>query len=231
MPADTMTGPPSPTAETVAPTSRTAVARARRVWRRAGVRRTDRASLAAELTGEIAAAAADGYGPETVLGEDADATARGWALERGLAGRSLQVATMLWVVVTGVLLGSSTAVVETLVTFYGDVLGMGDTLTPGPVTLTILASSAAMAVLLPVLGTWAAMHHRGDPRAGATARWLAVTLPLGGLVGLALVVVLGVAADDGTAALPFMTLPFLGSCAGSGLVARSLATRFAPIRG
>lgn len=192
------------------------------------MRRTDRGALAAELAGEVEAAAADGCPPESVLGADVDATARGWAVERGLAGRSLQIATMPCVVAAGVLLGSSTMVVETLVSFYGDAFDMSSAEIPWPVVLTILVASAVMAVLLPALGTWALLHHRGDPRAGATARWLAVVLPLGGLVGLALVVVLGVAVDDGTAALPSMGALFLGSCAGAGLLARHLAVRYVP---
>lgn len=226
MPTETTTDSSAHATEALAPASRTALARARRVWRRSGVRRADRGALAAELAGEIEAAAADGYPPESVLGEDAGATARGWAIERGLAGRSLQAATMLWVVVAGVLLGSSTMIVDTIVLFYGDAFRLDENLTPGPVLLTILIASAVMAVLLPVLGTWAALHHRGDPRAGATARWLAVVLPLGGLVGLMLAAVLGVAADNGMAALPYMGAIFLGSCAGAGLLARHLAVRY-----
>lgn len=219
---------PAPEAQALAPVGRTALARARRVWRRCGVRRADRGALAAELAGEIEAAAADGCPPESVLGADVDATARGWAVERGLAGRSLQTATMLCVVIAGVVLGSSTAIVDTVVLFYGDAFTLSENLTPGPVVLTILLASAVMAVLLPVLGTWALLHHRGDPRASATARWLAVVLPLGGLVGLALVVALGVAVDDGMAALPFMGALFLASCAGAGLLARHLAVRYVP---
>lgn len=228
VPAEAMTTSPPPATEPMAPAIGPPLAGAHRVWRRCGVRRTARETLAAELAGEIEAAAADGYPPESVLGADVGVTARIWALERGLAGRSLQAATMLWVVVAGVVLGSSTAIVDTVVLFYGDAFTLSENLTPGPVLLTILVASAVMAVLLPVLGTWALLHHRGDPRASATARWLAVALPLGGLVGLVLVVVLGVAMDDGTAALPFMGALFLGSCAGAGLLARHLAVRYVP---
>lgn len=206
-----------------------ALARARRVWRRCGVRRADRGALADELAGEIEAAAADGYDPESVLGDDVGATARTWALERGLAGRSLQAATMLWVVLVGVLLGSSTMIAVVAVTFLASSCGE-DFLTPSAVTAVTFASSAVMAVLLPVLGTWAVLHHRRDPRAGASARWLALLLPAGGMVGLLLAVVAGVALQDHeVVAFPLMGALFLASCAGSGLLARHLSVRFAPI--
>ena len=200
MPADAPTSPLAPASSSTepappaTPTSRMVLAGARRSWRRAGVGREDRAALADELAGEVEAASADGYPLRAVLGEDPAATARGWAEERGLAGRSLQVPTMLAVVVGGVLLGSSTFLVELGVTLGGR--SGGDDLTPGLVTLAILVSGVVMSVLLPVLGTWAVLHHRGDPRAGATARWLAVLLPLGGMAGALLAVVLGAALQD-----------------------------------
>lgn len=59
---------------------------------------------------------------------------------------------MLWVVVCRVLLGSSTAIVNALVSFYGDAFELGDTLTPEPVLLTILVASAVVAVVLPLGG-------------------------------------------------------------------------------
>lgn len=235
MPADAPTGSLTRTTygstDAPAPTSasRAVLAGARRAWRRAGVGREDRAALAGELAGEIEAADADGYPLQAVLGEDPGATARGWAVERGMAGRSLQVPTVLAVVVAGVLLGSSTLLVAVGVTFLGGRSG-GDTLTPALVTLAILVSSAVMSVLLPVLGTWAVLHHRGDPRAGATARWLAVLLPPGGMVGVLLAVLLGAVLQDHEAiAWPVMVAALLGACAGSGLVARRIATRYDPI--
>lgn len=227
MSTDAMTTSPATTRQGEPAVDEPTLARARRVWRRAGVREVDRAAMTAELAGEIEAATAVGYAP-AVLGADVEATAREWALERGLAGRSLQVVTMLWVVIAGVALGSSTAIAESVVLFYGDAVGLGESVTPQPVTLTILLASALMAVLLPVLGVWAVLHHRGDPRSGATARWLGAALPFGALVGIALVVALGLAVDDGVAALPFMGALFLACCAISGLVARHLATRYAP---
>lgn len=76
VPAEAMTGSPPPAAEAVAPATGAALARARRVRRRCGARRADRGALAAELAGEVEAAAADGHPPESVLGEDVEATAR-----------------------------------------------------------------------------------------------------------------------------------------------------------
>ena len=235
MPADAPTGSLAPASSTTGPTtrdtptSRMILTSAQRSWRRAGVGREDRTALAEELAGEVEAASADGYPLQAVLGEDPAATARGWALERGLAGRSLQAPTMLAVVVAGVLLGSSTFLVDLGVTYLGGRSG-GDTLTPALVTLAILVSGVVMSVLLPVLGVWAALHHRGDPRAGATARWLAVMLPPAGMVGALLVVLLGAVLQDHEAiAWPVMVLALLGACAGSGLLARRIATRYDPI--
>lgn len=207
-----------------------ALVRARRTWRRAGVRRADRAALAEEIAGEVLAAAADGYGPDSVLGEDVAVTARALALERGLAGRSLQVATMLWVVLAGVLLGSSTVIMTLLMPYLSDALDLGRSDVDGPVAVTISITSCAMAVLLPVLGTWAALHHRGDPRAGATARWLAAVLPVAGMAGALLAVVAAAPLEySWLDPAPFAAAIFLAWCAGAGLVARHLAVRFAPI--
>ena len=228
MPVDAPIGPPAPTAPHPPATaaSRTMLAGAQRSWRRAGVRREDRGALADELAGEVEAADADGYPLHAVMGRDPAATVRGWAAERGLAGRSLQAPTMLAAVVAGVLLGSSTFLVELGVTF----LASEDNLTPDLVLLVTLATSVVMAVLLPVLGTWAALHHRGDPRAGATAQWLAVLLPPGGMVGVLLAVLLGAVLQDREAvAWPVMVTALLGACAGAGLLARRIATRYDPI--
>ena len=56
---------------------------ARRAWYRAGVRRSDRDALTAELRSELISATTS----RDVLGDDAAAAAREWAAERGVTDR------------------------------------------------------------------------------------------------------------------------------------------------
>ncbi len=161
---------------------RAVLARAGRVWRRAGVRRQDRRDLAAELDAELTAAAGDGLPGSAVLGDDPETTLRDWAGERGLAGRALRLGVLLPVALGGVVVASAVLFADLIVAFTVP----DSSRTATPVALTIVVSTAVMCVLLPTLACWALLRAGHDPRAGATARWLVAALPVGELAAIAL---------------------------------------------
>ncbi|MFC4603670.1 hypothetical protein [Rhodococcus kronopolitis] len=173
-----MTSPAAQTCETVDITTieRTAT----RLWRRAGVRRSDRIALLGELTGELDAAVADGVGTSGVVGDDPATTLREWADERELSGRAYR----LGLVVPAVLLGATVGLGAILALLFLAFRSIA-TVEPGNILIVVYALSAALAYLCALAGTWGALRLGGDPHATSTALTLSWVLPLTGLAALA----------------------------------------------
>lgn len=204
---------------------RAVIARAGRVWRRAGVRAVDRRRLASELAAELAAASADGHPATAVLGGDPDTTVRHWALERVLSGRALRLGVLVPLALGSVVVASAVFFTDLVVTFT----------VPGPPTshpavlVSMWVSTAVMCVLLPTLACWAVLRTGHDPRAAATARWLLVALPIGGLAALALGALTVVATEtllDGLPRVALVVLVVLLTTAAAVTAARHLATTY-----
>lgn len=161
------------------------VRQANRLWRRAGVRRTDRQLLLTELEAELNGAHHDGHSLTTVLGEDSDDMLRSWAQERGMCGRALRLGLVVPAALVGILAGLA---VVLLVLFAG-FRGWPAPFDPGQFVLPFYATGGALAFLCALLCVWGVLRLFGDPRAVSTVRWLAALLP----VGAALTIGAGVA--------------------------------------
>ncbi|WP_137872323.1 lysine exporter LysO family protein [Rhodococcus sp. Q] len=150
---------------------------ANRLWRRAGVRGSDRKMMLSELEAEIDGALRDGHDASAVLGEDSSRTLRQWADERGLCGRALR----LELVVPAVVLGAAAGLAVILVAVFAGFAGR-PTVDLGPLVLPMYASSGAFAYLCALLFVWITL--RRDPRASSTLRWLSVLLPAGAVLSI-----------------------------------------------
>lgn len=149
------------------------------VWRRAGVRRADRASLLDELSGELISATDAGLDPDSVVGADPVDTLRCWADERGLSGR----APRLGIVVPATIGGATLGLGAVLTLLY---LGFRSNLAiePFQAVLAIYAMSGALAYLSALACTWVALRAVGDGDATETTCALAWMLPLTALVAV-----------------------------------------------
>ena len=197
--------------------------RARRTWRRAGVRASDRQRLAEELHGELGAAADAGQPPASVLGADPRETLLQWAHEQGVSGRAQRTGLLAPLTMLGVLFGSLVLVTDQVVE---RLVPGAPFITHGAIWLAVLVSSIVVSWLLAPLCCWAALHRGGDPMAASTARWLFALLPPTALCALALdVVIAAISATEG----PFisvMAVVTAATFAGSAVAARHLATRY-----
>ncbi|MGW6692605.1 hypothetical protein ACWF62_02360 [Rhodococcus sp. NPDC054953] len=168
---------------------------AARVWRRAGVRRSDRAGLLDELSGELEAADSAGLGADAVVGSDPAATLRSWADERGLSGRATRLGLVALATLAGATLGMGTTLTMLYLGFWRNV-----TVEPAQLIGVIFAASGALGYLLALACTWGTLRAVGDPRAADTTRALARILPIAALFAIL--------AGVGTAwAQGFTTLP------------------------
>jgi len=196
---------------------------AKRIWRRAGVRRVDRRALLTELSDELTAADADGLPTSAVVGENSEETLRAWADERGLSGRALRLGVVLPVAFTGIALGFALLAVFLFIGFTRKNVAIE----PPYLILGLYAVTALLAYLLAVTGTFVVLRQVGDPRSGSTARWLAATLPAGAAVATAAGV--GVARLLGFTTEPETFVATIGivcvALAVTATVARYLATR------
>ena len=168
---------------------------AKRIWRRAAVRRTDRRALLAELKAELTAADADGLPAGAVVGDDPEQTLRAWADERELSGRALRLPLVVPGVLSGIAVGFALLAAILYVGFtekptkefaeFG--IGRSNVLQIEPPYLVfgIYAVTGVLAYLLAVAGGFAALRLVRDPRAADTARWLAAALPAGAVVATA----------------------------------------------
>ncbi|WP_420879172.1 hypothetical protein [Rhodococcus sp. (in: high G+C Gram-positive bacteria)] len=148
---------------------------ANRLWRRAGVRRSDRQLLLAELRTELDGARHDGHSLTTVLGQDSNQMLRSWAEEREVHGRAMRLGLTVSAALLGAVFGSA-FVLLVLVTAFTRRSTLFD---PGPFVLPFYASGAVPAFLCALLCVWGVLRWRSDPGAASTARWLIVLLPIG----------------------------------------------------
>lgn len=197
--------------------------KAKRVWRRAAVPRTDRKALLAELSDELTAAGADGLPASAVIGDDPEQTLRAWADERGLSGRALRLGIVLPVALVGIAVGFALLAAILYVGFTSQNL----VIEPEYLILGLYPATALLAYLLAVMGTFVVLRKLGDPRSGGTARWLAAILPAGAAVATAAGV--GVARVLGFTTEPATFVATIGVVcaiiAGTISIARYLATR------
>lgn len=163
---------------------------AKRIWRRAAVRRTDRRALLTELSDELTAADADGLPANSVVGDDPEETLREWADERELSGRSLRLPLIVPVALVGIIAGF--ALLLWILAIGFSTSRSGERRRPGTLTLEpfelvygLYAVTALLAYLLAVAGVFTALRLVRDPRAIHTTRWLAATLPAGAAVATA----------------------------------------------
>ncbi|MDJ0363469.1 hypothetical protein [Rhodococcus sp. H29-C3] len=149
--------------------------RATTLWRRAGVRRTDRRTLLTELDTELDAAQHDGHAVTSVLGHDSDEMLRSWAHEREMSGRALRVELVLPAAFIGIITGLGVMLVALAAGFSG----RSTTFDAGPLILPFYASSALLGYLCALLCVGGVLRLYGDPHAASTTRWLAALLPIG----------------------------------------------------
>ncbi|RDI20020.1 hypothetical protein DEU38_117132 [Rhodococcus sp. AG1013] len=153
------------------------IRQANRLWRRAGVHRTDRQLLLTELETELRGAYQDGHSPTSILGEDSDQMLRSWAHERGMCGRALRLGLVVPSALAGIVVGLAAVLLVLVASFRG----WSGSFDPGRLrfVLSFYASGAALAFLCALLCVWGALRYFGDPCAASTVRWLAALLPIG----------------------------------------------------
>ncbi|GAB2649878.1 hypothetical protein ABI214_03460 [Prescottella soli] len=208
---------------------------AKRIWRRAGVRRVDRRALLTELSDELTAADADGLPASSVVGNNREETLRAWADERELSGRSLRLPLVVPVVLGGIAVGFTLLAVILYTGFKTptpeELSGIGKTsvlqIEPAYLIFGIYAVTGVLAYVLAVAGGFAALRLVRDPQAADTARWLAATLPAGAAVataaGVGVARILGFTTEPRTfvAVIVAVSVSLVATVA----IARYLATR------
>ncbi|MDH6284219.1 hypothetical protein [Prescottella agglutinans] len=201
----------------------TALRDAKRIWRRAAVRRADRRLLLAELSDELTAADADGLPASAVVGDDPELTLRAWADERGVSGRALRLVIVVPVALIGIAIGFALLAAVLYVGFTTNELRIE----PAYLILGLYAATALLAYLLAVAGTFTTLRLVRDPRPGGTARWLAAILPAGAAVataaGVGVARLLGFTTEPRTF-VAVITVVCVALVA-TAIVARYLATR------
>ncbi len=161
-----------------------ALATADRAWRAYGVRRADRAALAADLRLDLESAAADGVGPTQLLGADVPGFARRLADEAGVRREPPALGPLLGTALVGGTLGAAlgVAVLALLDTLTVNLLEL--TTNPGvPVWILVVAYYGIPAALV-VAGavTTVRARLRDLPRIRATANAMVLLLPLAGII-------------------------------------------------
>ncbi|MEE2061555.1 hypothetical protein [Rhodococcus artemisiae] len=150
------------------------VARAERVWCKAGVRRSDRREMAQELAGELAAATDAGHPPTTVTGDDLDATMRAWADERGVSARAGRYVVLVPAVLVGITAGMGFLLGVLYLAFANNFV-----IKPYSLIFGIYLVSGALAYVTALASAWITLAALGDPRRKRTMSSLAVVLPVG----------------------------------------------------
>lgn len=152
---------------------------ANRVWRQVGVRRPDRRAMLEGLDSEICSARGNAGTISDVLGPDKTDALREWAHARDASGRSMRLGILIPAALGGLLAGFAAVLLLLIWATVAQNIEL-----PIPVILTLYGTSAAISLLMAGLGAWVALRASRDPRANATARWLVLTLPIGGLIAL-----------------------------------------------
>jgi len=196
---------------------------AQRTWKKAGVLPADRRRLGDELHGELVAASEAGQAPSTVLGNDATSTLRQWAHERDVSGRAPRTEVLVPLTLLSVLVGSLVLITDQVV--ERNVAG-APFISHGAIWLAVLVSSTVVSWLLAPLSCWAVLHRGGDPRAGATARWLFTLLPFAAFTALLLDIVIATVSGTEGPFIPVMAVATAITFAAAPVAARHLATRY-----
>ena len=196
---------------------------AQRTWTRAGVLPADRRRLGDELHGELVAASEGGQSPSTVLGNDPASTLRQWAHEQNVSGRAPRTEVLVPLTLLSVLVGSLVLITDQVVERF---VPGAPFISHGAIWLAVIVNSTIVSWLLAPLSCWAALHRGGDPRAGATARWLFTLLPFAGFTALLLdIIIATVSATEGPF-IPIMAVATAITFAAAPVAARHLATRY-----
>jgi len=175
------------------------IARCRKTWRRLGVPNEAAASMAEELTADLASAEHDGVTPMSYVGGDPDGFARAWASARGVVRPHWRVASTTTVALLAVVPAAAMMLLIPLAitspwfinivqpnnpTLYCPPQyagACGDAYLDFPVWLVWLACGLALlagyAFVLLAVSAW--LRRCADPARIATTKLLAVTLPLG----------------------------------------------------
>lgn len=192
-------------------------------WRRAAVRRNDRRAMAQELTNELTAAAQAGLAPTAVTGDDAVATLRAWADERGVTGRARRYGTLISATLVGIAAGMGLLFAILALAFANTF-----TIEPYAVVFGIYLASGALAYLLALAAAWAVLTALGDPCRQQTVSSLAALLPFGALGSVAVGVAIAWGAGFTTRPSTFIAV-IVGVC--SVLAATVALARFRSIDG
>jgi hypothetical protein len=158
------------------------MATAEHEWRAYGVRRSDRAALAADLRLDLESAAADGIAPAQLLGTDVRGFARQLADEAGVERMPPEYLRLLGTMLVGAALGAVLGYV--VLVFAGrPFVGLLQELGAVPIQLAVVVYYAIPAAVV-VAGAVAAVrfHLRDLPRVRATAWAMMLLLPIAGAV-------------------------------------------------
>ncbi|MEV0424906.1 hypothetical protein [Micromonospora sp. NPDC050495] len=153
-----------------------------REWRAYGVRREDRAALAADLTVELRSAAADGVTPDQLLGADLRGFARRLADEAGVSRVPPEYGRVVRTALAGTVLGACVGLVGYLLV-YPLVVAAFDLPRSFrvPILLAVLVYYGTVAALAAGGASVAVRTRLGDlPRIRRTANAMLVLLPLAG---------------------------------------------------
>ena len=160
------------------------LATADHTWRAYGVRRVDRAALAADLRLDLESAAADGVGPAQLLGEDVPGFARRLADEAAVDREPPALGPLVGTALVGAALGAVLGfAVFRLVYSAGVSLfdSAASSRVPVQVVVGVYYGLPALAV---VAGAVATVRYRlrDLPRIRATARAMTILMPLAGIL-------------------------------------------------
>lgn len=205
-----------------------AMATADHAWRAYGVRRADRATLAADLRLDLQSAAADGIGPTQLLGADVRGFARRLADEADVRRVPPAYERVLGIALFGAALG---AVVGFLLltlanTVFVRLVSMPDSVAvPVQVVVTVYYGIPAAIV---IAGAVAAVriHLRDDPHVRSTAKAMSLLLPIAGIVVTPITMGLAWLADYSTGPIVLVEVALVGAAfAGAVILARRWSLR------
>ncbi|WP_052744752.1 hypothetical protein [Micromonospora sp. HK10] len=159
-----------------------------REWRAYGVRRQDRATLAADLRLELQSAAADGVTPEQLLDADLRGFARRLADEAGVSCVPPEYGRVVRTALTGTVLGGCVGLIGYLLIFPLMVAAFDlPRSVRVPILLAVLVYYGSVAALAAGGAVVAVRTRLGDlPRIRRTASAMLVLLPLAGAAAIPL---------------------------------------------